>query len=111
MVRLLLKLGVDPNSTGTENEENPNPALTRTRGATPLDSCIFGLSIIPPEYGRNATALNRLEKFEDHFKCILYLVAAGANPLKAMSARLNGGLFYQLFDQTLKFLSKKKNSK
>ena len=32
------------------------------------------------------------------------VIAAGANPLKAMSARLNGGLFYQLFDQTLKLL-------
>ena len=96
MVRLLLKLGSNPNGTGNNDQG------IRGKGATPLDSCIFGLSIIPPETGRNATAHNRLDYFDDHYRCILYLIAAGANPDKAMCARLNGGVFYQLFDQTLK---------
>ena len=37
---------------------------------TPLDACVYGMSIIPPEYGRNVTASNRLEYFEDHFRSV-----------------------------------------
>ena len=75
MVRLLLKLGSNPNGTG-----NAETTSIRGKAATPLDSCIFGLSIIPPEVGRNATAQNRMEYFDDHYRCIMYLIAAGANP-------------------------------
>ena len=59
MVRLLLKLGSSPNTVGPDGQEGD---------VTPLDACIFGASIIPPEYGRNVTASNRLEYFEDHFR-------------------------------------------
>ena len=97
MVRLLLKLGSNPNATGEGDGQ-----VLKGRAATPLDACIFGLSIIPPEVGRNATAVNRLEYFDDHYRCLLYLIAAGANPAKSMCSNFNGGVFYQLFDQTLK---------
>ena len=60
MVRLLLKLGSSPNSTGKGESTNGE--------ITPLDACVFGMSITPPEYGRNVTASNRLEYYEDHFR-------------------------------------------
>ena len=59
MVRLLLKLGSSPNTTGSEDQEGD---------ITPIDACIFGCSITPPEYGRNVTSANWLEYFEDHFR-------------------------------------------
>lgn len=94
MVRLLLKLGCSPNSTGTKDDSD----------ITPLDACVFGMSIIPPEYGRNVTAMNRLEYFEDHFRCILYLIAAGSNPMLSRFQRLRGGFFYHLIDNMLRDL-------
>jgi hypothetical protein len=74
MVRLLLKLGADPNSSGPKNSFGC--------AATALDACIFGLGMLPPDVGKYATATNRLEYFEHMFKCIMYLIAAGANPEK-----------------------------
>ena len=59
MVRLLLKLGSSPNTVGAEGQEGD---------ITPIDACIFGCSITPPEYGRNVTSANWLEYFEDHFR-------------------------------------------
>jgi len=62
MVRLLLKLGSSPNTVGVEGQEGD---------ITPIDACIFGCSITPPEYGRNVTsALDWLEYFKDHFRNI-----------------------------------------
>ena len=61
MVRLLLKLGSSPNTVGGEGQEGD---------ITPIDACIFGCSITPPEYGRNVTSANWLEYFEDHFRNI-----------------------------------------
>ena len=73
MVRLLLKLGCSPNSTGAKvstvlNNLNKTNHFKDDSDITPLDACVFGMSIIPPEYGRNVTAMNRLEYFEDHFR-------------------------------------------
>ena len=73
MVRLLLKLGCSPNSTGAKvstvkNGLNIINHFKDDSDITPLDACVFGMSIIPPEYGRNVTAMNRLEYFEDHFR-------------------------------------------
>ena len=72
MVRLLLKLGCSPNSTGSqvtiETIFRENNTVEQDGDITPLDACVFGMSIIPPEYGRNVTASNRLEYFEDHFR-------------------------------------------
>ena len=73
MVRLLLKLGCSPNSTGAKvvtvtNGLFKNKCFKDDSDITPLDACVFGMSIIPPEYGRNVTATNRLEYFEDHFR-------------------------------------------
>ena len=96
MVRVLLKLGSNPNFAGDAQNG------MRGRGATALDACIFGLSYIPPEVGRYATSTNRMEYFEDHYRCLLYLIAAGGNPEKSMCSRLQGGFFHQLFEQTLK---------
>lgn len=86
---------------------------------TPLDACVFGMSITPPEYGRNVTASNRLEYFEDHFRlsnfnskfsstlifrCILYLIAAGSNPMLTRLNRLRGGFFYHLIENMLTYV-------
>ena len=64
MVRLLLKLGSSPNTVGADGQEGD---------VTPIDACIFGCSITPPEYGRNVTSANWLEYFEDHFRKIRQL--------------------------------------
>ncbi|CAG5108170.1 Oidioi.mRNA.OKI2018_I69.chr1.g3667.t1.cds [Oikopleura dioica] len=117
MVRLLLKLGCDPNLQGK--------SMDTRGGATALDSCIFGLSssgshisrgtplilslptaekTIPPDVGKYATAMNRLDYFEDHFKVLLYLIAGGAKPELSMCNGLQGGIFYQIFQNILENL-------
>ena len=63
MVRLLLKLGASPNSVGPKEDISSQASVV-----TPLDSCVYGMSITPPQYGRNVTAANKLEYFEDHFR-------------------------------------------